>query len=67
MRETTILAKLIRMRDDLDIIVEAALDKANGFSVEKDEWFEAALEAKRWSNVRGHVEDAILEMELWNE
>ena len=65
MRETTILAKLIRMRDDLDIIVEAALDKANSFSVEKDEWFEAALEAKRWSNIRGCVEDAIAEIEGW--
>lgn len=67
MRETSVLIRLIKLRADLDLIIEKALDKANNISVDKDEWFESALEAKRWNNVRGHIEDAILEMELWSE
>lgn len=67
MRGTGILVRLHKLRADLDLIVEEAIDKANGLAVDKDEWFDAALEARRWGNVRDHIEDAILEMELWDE
>jgi len=64
-KESSIMARLVKLRDDLDLIVEAATERAKGYSADRDEGFEEALRAKGWSSVRNHIEEAIMEMELW--
>jgi hypothetical protein len=62
--EASMLAKLIKMRGELDVAIEKARDK---LQAPGEEGFEASLEYTHWCNVREIVENAILEMELWHE
>jgi len=65
MKEASIPARLIKLRDDLDELCDKAWDEREAAVPCSDADFEAGIKYTRLNSLRELIETAILEMELW--